>query len=105
MAIDVYSKELYTKALKIKGELSQLDISVEECAEYIQSLIKIKRCKEGLYEKEVAIEKSVEEASDVVIMIEQMLVTFDKEKLFNDIKKRKLERLEKRLKMLEEKQW
>ena len=102
MAVEVRSKELYTRALKLKGEISQIDISVEECAEYIQSLIKIKRCNEGLYEKDVAIEKSIEEAVDVIIMIEQMIITFNKEELFNDMKKRKLDRLDKRLNLLEE---
>jgi hypothetical protein len=97
MVINDYEKNLYEKALVMKGETAQIDISVEESAEFIQSLIKIKRCNEKLYDKEIAIEKMIEESADVMIMINQMIITFQKEKEFEQMKKKKLERLEKRL--------
>ena len=97
MVIEEYEKQLYLKALSMKGETTQIDISVEESAEFIQSLIKIKRCNENLYDKEVAIEKMIEESADVMIMINQMIITFSKEEYFETMKIQKLKRLEKRL--------
>ena len=89
-------QNIYEEALSLKGEMSQIDITIEEAAELIQRLIKYKRINEG-YDKMLAIENITEEMVDTLIMIEQMIVTFDVKKKFDEIKIKKLERLRMRL--------
>jgi len=89
-------QNIYEEALSLKGEMSQIDITIEEAAELIQRLIKYKRINEG-YDKMLAIENITEEMVDTLIMIEQMIVTFDVKKKFDEIKVKKLERLRMRL--------
>lgn len=93
--------DLYERALKLKGETSQIDIAVEELAELMQALIKYKR-NEGLYEKILLKENIVEELADVQIMIKQLIYNFDVNKEFIEMKNKKLERLKQRLDILEE---
>lgn len=97
----VDNKDLYEKALLLKGEISQLDITIEECSELVQAIIKYKR-NEGLYEREVLKEKIAEELCDVKVMIEQMLVTLDVEEEFNKMYDKKINRLRKRLELTEQ---
>lgn len=97
----VDNENLYKEALELKGELSQIDITIEESAELIQALIKYKRIKEG-YDKLIAIDNITEEMVDTLVMIQQMIVTFDVEKRFNEIYKNKIERLRMRLQSLKE---
>lgn len=101
--MEEYEKKLYIKALKLKGEGSQLDILGEEAAEVIHAASKYKRANEGLYEKSVLRDNLIEELSDLHIMINQILTNFDAEDDFNTIVKQKLARLDKRLDILETK--
>ena len=101
--MEIEDKKLYEKALKYKGESSQLDILIEELSEAIHATVKYKRLKEGLYEKEVLKEHLIEELGDVQIMINQTLINFNAENEFELVMSRKIERLKKRLKSLEEK--
>jgi len=105
-------ESIYAKALHLKGEVSQVDIAIEECAELIQALIKYKRLNEGpnqKYEKTLAREKVCEEIADVQIMIEQIKHNFDDgtnpmepDKWIAEYTNKKLERLRKRLTIMEE---
>ena len=55
------------------GYLSQREMLVEECAELIQAIQKLKRAEKESLEKEFAETMSfVEELADVTIMVEQM---------------------------------
>lgn len=95
-------KELYIKALKIKGLNNQLIVALEENMELSQSITKyIREEKEQLYGKEKLIEKIAEEICDVEIMCAQLKTSFGIEDSVGFYKKKKLERLEKRLKVME----
>lgn len=92
-------EELYKKALREWGNDSQINLAVEECAELIKVLMKHGRDLNGS-----TLDEILEELADVEIMVEQMKLIFDykehsalKMSVFEFIKKRKLERLEKRL--------
>ena len=95
------TKEIYKRALRLKGETSQIDISIEEAAEFIQSLTKVKRHYESNVSRIDLINKVAEEASDLFVMIEQMLITFNIEKQFEESYKNKIKRLIERLDKLE----
>lgn len=97
----IKNKELYERALLLKGIESQIDITVEEMSEATHALLKYKRLKENIITKDEAIDKIYNELADVQIMIEQMLISFDIEKKFDECKQYKLERLRKRLEILE----
>ena len=82
-------KDIYERALARWGDEAQVRMTIEECAELIKVLVKLKRNTNGS-----TIEDVVDELADVQIMINQM------KKLFGDVDKaieRKLARLEQRL--------
>ncbi|AIY81268.1 hypothetical protein U728_1686 [Clostridium botulinum 202F] len=79
---------VYKKAITEYGEYGQLDVVIEEMAELTQAISKFKRGKNHNVEEEVA---------DVEIMLEQMRLIFDSNKI-EGIKREKILRLEKRLK-------
>lgn len=96
-------EELYERAHKLKGLGPQLDITLEECAELIQAIIKYRRSHDK-YDIEVVKEHLAEEVADVEIMIEQLRVSFGNEfdKLVAIYKAQKLNRLRKRLDILDD---
>ena len=88
LKVDEY-EPILKKAISQNGEYGQLDICIEEMAELTQAISKLKRGLTHNVEEEVA---------DVEIMLEQVRMMFlvDAKKI-DEIKKQKLERLEKRL--------
>lgn len=91
-------KRLYIKAIRKWHTTSQIHMAIEECGELIVVLTKHFRNNGSSNMDDI-----LEEMADVEIMLEQLKIIFnytysngavDK---FNDIKRRKLERLEKRL--------
>ncbi len=96
------TKKLYQKALRLKGLENQLDITIEEISELLQAIIKWRRAKIESYEKIVLVEHLSEEIGDTEIMLEQLKLSFNIEKEVDEFKNKKLKRLEKRLKILEE---
>jgi NTP pyrophosphatase (non-canonical NTP hydrolase) len=82
-------KQIYEKALVAWGRTSQMDMLVEECAELIQAAQKFNH-RHGTYCD------VTEELADVEIMCEQMRLIFDPVGI-DEIKRQKLERLEKLL--------
>lgn len=93
-------ENIFSRALKLKGEVSQIDITLEELAEMMQALIKYKRCNDE-YEKVKIVENIAEEIADVQIMLNQMKENFQFEKLVEEYYDRKMTRLGKRLSALE----
>ncbi len=86
---------IYNKAINVWGSKSQTDMAIEECAEFIQAVNKLRRAKsDEVNEKITAL---CGEIADVTIMMEQMSVLFGIDQV-EAIKKVKLERLEQRLK-------
>lgn len=85
-------KEIYQKALELWGEDFQLQMVIEECSELITAICKYKR-----YVNDEFILEITEELADVEIMCGQMRLLFDN-KLVDEIKNKKLERLNKMIK-------
>lgn len=71
------------------GPESQMDMSIEECSELINALCKLRRGRVGPIDV-------VTEIADVQIMCEQLAYMFG-EKSVADERKRKIERLRKRI--------
>lgn len=82
---------IYKEALDKWGVQSQLQMAIEECAEFIVKAAKLYRNKNNSTPLEV-----IEEIADVKIMMEQMEIVFG-ENLVKNAKTRKLERLKKLL--------
>lgn len=82
-------EHIYRRALSVWGSEAQLGMVQEECAELIAAIQRLKRGRVG-------IRAVVEEAADVAIMAEQVRVLFG-ERLFDDIRDRKIARLRERL--------
>ncbi len=95
-------QELMKDAMLLWGKDSQIDMLVEECAELIHTIQKLKRVRhEGKEEEtEYVQQKVADEMADVVIMINQMnyiFKTFDFEKCVEIKMKEKFERLKGRI--------
>ena len=85
-------QELYKKAITQWGATNQMDMVVEECAELIQAINKVKR--DGSIDNEA---KLCGEIADVEIMIEQLRLIINKNEHIEQIKEYKLMRLNDRL--------
>ena len=83
--------ELAKEAVRTWGYEAQINMMIEECAETIQALVKIKRKYNG-----VNISKLVGEFVDLEIMLTQMKVMFPSP-FWLDERYRKIERLKKLL--------
>ena len=85
--------EVLRRTLRKNGVSEQLTVAMEECAELIQAISKIKR-----YGKEPElIYNLTEEIADVQIIINELLLIFGCKVKVSAWKKYKLERMEKRL--------
>lgn len=82
-------KEILEKAVTTFGVNAQLDMAIEECSELINALCKFRRHR--VSDKEV-----VTEIADVQIMMRQMAFMFGEDEVEEE-RKRKIERLERRL--------
>lgn len=83
------TKEIYQRALSSYGIVAQKWVLVEECAELLNAIAKLKR---GRSTKE----EIITELADVHIMVEQMAFFFGWDE-FEDEKESKLQRLWERL--------
>lgn len=81
---------LYQQAITKWGASSQLDMVVEECAELIKAIQKVRRNREDWI-------PVIEEAVDVGLMLEQLKVIYPVTKMWDDLRLNKLERLERLL--------
>ena len=83
-------REIMEKALEITGKDFQLMLLVEECGELLQAIGKVYRNKAG------SLENLHEEIADVQLMLDQVKLIYDEEKI-NEIMEQKLTRLKSRL--------
>ena len=86
------TENLLIEAIETFGEVSQRDMAIEECAELIKALCKFNR---EITEKTV--EDVLEETVDVSLAAEQMRYIFDHDGQFEEIRKKKLQRLKERI--------
>lgn len=82
-------KVICKMALDAFGPESQINMAIEECAELINALCKFRRQRVGPID-------IVTEVADVQIMCEQLAYMFGEETVADE-RKRKIERLEKRI--------
>jgi NTP pyrophosphatase (non-canonical NTP hydrolase) len=82
---------LLKKAIDKYGEADQLNLLQEECGEVIVAINHYRR-------NRVSWEDVLEEMADVRILIDEFAVIGDNSKLLNEIRERKMARLEERLK-------
>lgn len=75
------------KIIKHYGEMAQIDMAIEEMAELIQALQKIKRKQDASYIYNVA-----EEIADTIITVHQLVLIFDNSAIVDEIIESKLER-------------
>lgn len=91
------SKEIMQLAIDSYGRVNQVIKTVEELSELSQALCKILTSK-FTHDNSEIFENIFEEIADVEIMLEQCKMIFYKsEDKINDYKKKKIERLERRL--------
>ena len=62
-------KEILNSAIETFGTVSQLNVAIEECAEFIDAVMKYRRGRVGINEV-------ITEIADVKIMMEQMEIIF-----------------------------
>lgn len=84
---------LYIRNIQANGTANQIEMIVEECAELIMAVQKVKRAK--VINREV-MDNFYEEVADVEILIEQARMMFESKEI-DKHKDYKLERLKKRL--------
>lgn len=82
--MDEYQK-LFKDAVDKWGKDAQLNMVIEECAELIQAITKLKR-----HENEKTIQNVIEEAADVGIMLAQITIIFE---CGQDIYREKVEKM------------
>jgi len=85
-------KSIYRRALNLWGNIAQINMAIEECAELIVKLSKSDRRSNGVTVKEIT-----EEIADVEIMMAQLRIIFGDETV-EKAKNKKLTRLEERVK-------
>lgn len=86
--------EIYYRAFEKWGTEIQVDIAIEELAELIQALVKIKRSTVSRHD---ALSGVSEEMADVQIMLEQLGIIFANAPAVAEFRAQKLKRLEERL--------
>jgi NTP pyrophosphatase (non-canonical NTP hydrolase) len=91
LTIKPKQKELYKQAIAQWGEMAQIDICIEECAELIHALSKLKRG------SRTGLPNCIEEIADVYIMLGQLRLIIGKDKEIEDMIKVKLARLKTRV--------
>ena len=94
----------YEKEFKLMtekwGEVDQVNMCIEELAELIQALSKVRRLKEfpenHADKKEKYIANLHEEIADTLLTVEQMIYIFDCQKEVDEIREQKIQRHMKR---------
>lgn len=101
-------KSILQKAVETYGVNAQIDVAVEEMAELTKALMKDRRNRTfnkynfGIFVKDMM--PVYDEIADVLIMLEQIQMIFDCEKDVEEIKGQKIQRLENRLKEVQNEQ-
>ena len=89
-------ESIMQQAIKTYGVQAQCDVAVEEMAELTKAIVKIRRVADDYEKTQAALENLLEEIADVDIMIEQMKIMWGPKQV-EEYRKKKLERLERRL--------
>lgn len=83
------------EAIKSWGIKAQTEMLIEECAELIQAISKYNRANDSDIQKRF--ENIAEEIADVEILLDQMRIIFKNDKLIEEYREMKIDRLYTRL--------
>lgn len=89
-------KEILERAIEFYGAEHQELKAVEELAELIKAILKLQDCSKD-YEVKIVQDAVDEEMADVQIMMEQLTMIYDNAERVELQKKKKIERLERRM--------
>ena len=90
-------ESIMQQAIKTYGVQAQCDVAIEEMAELTKAIMKIRRVADDYEKTQSALENLLEEIADVDIMIEQLKIMWGPREV-EEYRRKKLERLERRLK-------
>lgn len=88
---------LFKRTIEKYGADMQIEVLIEECAELIKALQKMKRKKAGMPNANIDEGDIISEAVDVEIMIEQLKFIFLDKERWERIRRFKMNRMEARL--------
>ena len=101
-------KSILQKAIETYGVNAQIDVAVEEMAELTKALMKDRRgCTFSKDDLAVLVKCRIsiyDGIADALIMLEQIQMIFDCEEAVREIKEKKIQRLENRLKEVQNEQ-
>ena len=89
--------EVLERAVSTWGKEAQVDMAIEEMSELTKALCKERRCGFGQGSRAQAHANIIEEIADVIIMLAQLLIIFDKDREIQKETDYKLNRLAERL--------
>lgn len=89
-------ERIMQQAIEIYGVQARCDVAIEEMAELTKAIMKIRRVADDYGKTQAALDNLLEEIADVDIMVEQMKIMWG-QKQVEEYRRRKLERLAKRL--------
>ena len=89
--------EVLQEAVAAYGTHAQVDMAIEEMSELTKALCKERRCGLGQGSRAQAHANIIEEIADVIIMLAQLLIIFDKDREIQKETDYKLNRLAERL--------
>ena len=89
-------ERIMQQAIETYGVQAQCDVAIEEMAEPIKAIMKIRRAADDYEKTQAALENLLEEIADVDIMIEQLKIMWGPKQV-EEYRRNKLERLDRRL--------
>ena len=89
-------ERIMQQAIETYGVQAQCDVAIEEMAELTKAIVKIRRVADDYGKTQAALENLLEEIADVDIMIDQLKIMRGPKRV-EEYRKKKLERLERRL--------
>lgn len=89
-------ERIMQQAIETYGVQAQCDVAIEKMAELTKAIVKIRRVADDYGKTQAALENLLEEIADVDIMVEQMKIMWGPKDV-EEYRKKKLERLERRL--------
>lgn len=92
-------RQIMQRAIDTYGVQAQCDVAIEEMAELTKALLKIRRADDHAAQV-AALDNTIEEIADVSIMIDQLKIMWGSRHV-EQYRKKKLERLDQRLKKME----
>lgn len=101
--LEINKPNVIRDAIATYGITAQVDMAIEEMSELTKALCKERRCELDSIKHSEAVANIIEEIADVAIMLQQMVIIFDRDNEVEGEIKYKIDRLEQRLAKAERK--